>query len=152
MRVHLLDGTYELFRHYFGQPPRSADDGTEVGATYGVVTSVVGMLEGGVTHLGVATDHVIESFRNELWPGYKTGDEVPDDLSPSSSCSRTRSAPSGSWSGRWSRSKPTTRWPRRRRSLPTTRASSRWSSARRTRTWPNAWWAAGWSSSTAART
>ena len=80
MRVHLLDGTYELFRHHFGQPPRSADDGREVGATYGVVTSVVTMLEGGVTHLGVATDHVITSFRNQLWAGYKTGDEVPDSL------------------------------------------------------------------------
>jgi 5'-3' exonuclease len=80
MRVHLLDGTYELFRQFFGQPPRAADDGTEIGATYGVVTSVVAMLEGGVTHLGVATDHVIKSFRNELWSGYKTGDEVPETL------------------------------------------------------------------------
>jgi 5'-3' exonuclease len=80
MRVHLLDGTYELFRQFFGQPPRRAADGTEVGATYGVVASVLTMLSGGVTHLGVATDHVIESFRNELWPGYKSGDEVPDTL------------------------------------------------------------------------
>ncbi len=80
MRVHLLDGTYELFRQHFGQPLRAADDGTEIGATYGVVTSVVTMLEGGVTHLGVATDHVIPSFRNELWPGYKTGDDVPPTL------------------------------------------------------------------------
>jgi 5'-3' exonuclease len=80
MRVHLLDGTYELFRHFFGQPPRAADDGTEIGAAYGVVTSVLAMLEGGVTHLGVATDHVIRSFRNDLWPDYKTGDEVPDTL------------------------------------------------------------------------
>jgi 5'-3' exonuclease len=80
MRVHLLDGTYELFRQFFGQPPRAADDGTEVGATYGVVTSVLAMLSGGVSHLGVATDHVIESFRNQLWAGYKTGDETPDAL------------------------------------------------------------------------
>ena len=80
MRVHLLDGTYELFRHFFGQPPRAADDGTEIGATYGVVTSVLLMLEGGVTHLGVATDHVIRSFRNDLWADYKTGDEVADTL------------------------------------------------------------------------
>jgi 5'-3' exonuclease len=80
MRVHLLDGTYELFRQFFGQPPRSADDGTEIGATYGVVTSVLGMLSGGVTHLGVATDHVIESFRNQLWADYKTGDEIPETL------------------------------------------------------------------------
>ena len=80
MRVYLLDGTYELFRQFFGQPPRAADDGTEIGATYGVVTSVVAMLEGGVTHLGAATDHVIPSFRNEMWADYKTGDEVPDAL------------------------------------------------------------------------
>ena len=80
MRVHLLDGTYELFRQFFGQPPRMADDGTEIGATYGVVTSALAMLAGGVTHLGVATDHVIESFRNQLWAGYKTGDEIPDAL------------------------------------------------------------------------
>jgi 5'-3' exonuclease len=80
MRVHLLDGTYELFRQFFGQPPRAADDGSEIGATYGVVTSVLGMLSGGVTHLGVATDHVIESFRNQMWDDYKTGDEIPDAL------------------------------------------------------------------------
>jgi 5'-3' exonuclease len=69
-----------LFRHFFGQPPRAADDGTEIGATYGVVTSVLLMLEGGVTHLGVATDHVIRSFRNDLWADYKTGDEVAEVL------------------------------------------------------------------------
>ncbi|HXQ18290.1 MAG TPA: 5'-3' exonuclease H3TH domain-containing protein [Acidimicrobiales bacterium] len=80
MRVHLVDGTYELFRHFFGAPPRTAIDGTEVGAARGVVSSVVAMLEGGATHLGVATDHVIESFRNELWPGYKTGEGVPPEL------------------------------------------------------------------------
>jgi 5'-3' exonuclease len=80
MRVHLLDGTYELFRQFFGQPPRAADDGTEIGATYGVVTSVLAMLSGGVTHLGVATDHVIESFRNQMWPGYKSGEGVPEAL------------------------------------------------------------------------
>ncbi|MGO8861645.1 MAG: 5'-3' exonuclease H3TH domain-containing protein [Acidimicrobiales bacterium] len=80
MRVHLLDGTYELFRHFFGQPPRAGEDGAEIGATYGVVATVLAMLEGGVTHLGVATDHVIPSFRNELWPGYKTGEEVPEVL------------------------------------------------------------------------
>jgi 5'-3' exonuclease len=80
MRVHLVDGTYELFRHFFGAPPRQATDGTEVGAARGVVSSMVAMLEGGATHLGVATDHVIESFRNELWPGYKTGEGVPSEL------------------------------------------------------------------------
>jgi len=80
MRVHLVDGTYELFRHFFGAPPRQATDGTEVGAARGVVSSMVAMLEGGATHVGVATDHVIVSFRNDLWPGYKTGEGVPAEL------------------------------------------------------------------------
>jgi 5'-3' exonuclease len=76
MDVHLVDGTYELFRQFFGQPPREADDGSEIGAARGVVTSVLSMLANGATHLGVATDHVIESFRNDLWPGYKTGEGI----------------------------------------------------------------------------
>jgi 5'-3' exonuclease len=80
MRVHLVDGTYELFRQHFGQPARAASDGTEVGAVYGVVSSLLSMLSGGATHVGVATDHVVESFRNELWPGYKTGEGVPEVL------------------------------------------------------------------------
>jgi 5'-3' exonuclease len=80
MRVHLIDGTYELFRHFFGQPPRAAEDGREIGAARGVVLSVVGMLSEGATHVGVATDHVIESFRNDLWPGYKTGAGIDPEL------------------------------------------------------------------------
>ncbi len=74
MIVHLVDGTYELFRHYHGL--RRAKDGREAayGAVLGVTRTVLGMLEGGATHLGVATDHVIESFRNELWPGYKSSE------------------------------------------------------------------------------
>ena len=72
MRVFLVDGTYELFRHFYGVPPHRTADGAEVAATRGVLSSVLGLLEQGVTHLGVATDHVIESFRNGLWPGYKT--------------------------------------------------------------------------------
>jgi len=79
VRVHLLDGTYELFRHYFAVP-RKQVGGKEVGAIEGVVGSVVGMLEGGVTHLAVATDHVIESFRNDLYPGYKSSAGVEQDL------------------------------------------------------------------------
>src|SRR6266852_5178636 len=73
--VHLIDGTYELFR-YFLSPAAAFDRGTpeELRAVRGVVASVLGMLEGGATHVGVATDHVIESFRNALWAGYKTGD------------------------------------------------------------------------------
>ncbi|MBI2168921.1 MAG: flap endonuclease [Actinobacteria bacterium] len=76
MRVHLIDGTYELFRHFFGVPAHTNASGEEVGATRGVVGSVLSMLEEGATHVGVATDHVIESFRNDLWPGYKTGSDV----------------------------------------------------------------------------
>ncbi len=80
IRVYLVDGTYELFRHFFGQPARAGADGTEVGAVRGVVSSVVGMLGDGATHIGVATDHVIESFRNGMWPGYKTGDGIAPEL------------------------------------------------------------------------
>ncbi|MHB8680668.1 MAG: 5'-3' exonuclease [Acidimicrobiales bacterium] len=80
MIVHLVDGTYELFRHHFGQPSRQTADGAEIGATRGVVSTVIGMLEGGATHLGVATDHVVESFRNDLWPGYKTSEGMPPEL------------------------------------------------------------------------
>jgi 5'-3' exonuclease len=72
MRVFLVDGTYELFRHYYGVPPHRTADGAEVGATRGVLSSMLRLLEQGVTHLGVATDHVIESFRNDLWAGYKS--------------------------------------------------------------------------------
>jgi len=80
VRVHLLDGTYELFRHFAVIPAAQTADGREVGALRAVLGSVMGMLEDGVTHVGVATDHVIESFRNELWPGYKTGAGVPAQL------------------------------------------------------------------------
>jgi 5'-3' exonuclease len=80
MQVHLVDGTYELFRHYFAVPSYRTPDGAEAGATRGVVRSMLGLLEGGATHVGVATDHVIESFRNELWPGYKTSAGVPVEL------------------------------------------------------------------------
>jgi 5'-3' exonuclease len=72
MRVFLVDGTYELFRHYYGVPPHRTAEGAEVAATRGVLWSMLRLLEQGATHLGVATDHVIESFRNGLWPGYKS--------------------------------------------------------------------------------
>ena len=72
MIIHLIDGTYELFRHYYGLRRFSPKD-KPFGAVAGVLGTVVQMLEGGATHIGVATDHIIESFRNELWPGYKTG-------------------------------------------------------------------------------
>lgn len=80
MDVHLVDGTYELFRHFFAVPPGLDRNGNEVGAVRGVLTSVVALFEGGATHVGVATDHVVESFRNDLYPGYKTGDGVPAPL------------------------------------------------------------------------
>ena len=73
MDVYLIDGTYELFRHFFAVPPARDDGGREIGAVRGVVASLVGMIAEGATHLGVATDHVIESFRNDLYAGYKTG-------------------------------------------------------------------------------
>ena len=75
--VYLVDGTYELFRHYYALPSARDRDGQEVAATRGVVASVLGMISGGgATHVAVATDHVIESFRNALWPGYKTGQGI----------------------------------------------------------------------------
>ena len=80
MEVHLIDGTYELFRHYYALPSARDQDGREVAAVRGVVGSVMGMIRGGATHVGVATDHVIESFRNELWPGYKTSEGVEPEL------------------------------------------------------------------------
>ena len=76
MQVHLLDGTYELFRHYYAMPKQQSERGEEVAAIVGVLGSVLGMLESGTTHIGVATDHVIESFRNDLWAGYKTGEGI----------------------------------------------------------------------------
>jgi len=78
--VHLVDGTYELFRHYYALPSARDRDGREVAAVRGVVASVLGMISGGATHVAVATDHVIESFRNDLWPGYKTGEGIEPDL------------------------------------------------------------------------
>jgi 5'-3' exonuclease len=80
MTVHLVDGTYELFRHYYALPSARDRDGREVAAVRGVLASVLGMMRSGATHIAVATDHVIESFRNELWPGYKTGEGVEPDL------------------------------------------------------------------------
>jgi hypothetical protein len=76
VKVHLVDGTYELFRHFFGVPSHRTDDGREVAAIRGVLGSVLGLLGDGATHVGVASDHVIESWRNALWAGYKTGEGV----------------------------------------------------------------------------
>ena len=81
MNIHLIDGTYELFRHFFALPSSKDAAGREVAAVRGVIGSVLGMIRGGdATHIGVATDHVIESFRNQLWRGYKTSEGVPEPL------------------------------------------------------------------------
>jgi 5'-3' exonuclease len=80
MDIYLIDGTYELFRHFYALPSARDAEGREIGAVRGVVASVGALLRNGVSHIGVATDHVIESFRNELWPGYKTGAGIAPDL------------------------------------------------------------------------
>jgi 5'-3' exonuclease len=80
--VHLVDGTYELFRYHFGVPSHVTDDGREVAATRGVLGSMLSLLEGGATHVGIATDHIIESFRNALLESYKTGEGVDPALRP----------------------------------------------------------------------
>ncbi len=80
MKIYLIDGTYELFRHYFALPSSTDGKGQEIAATRGVVTSVLSLIESGATHVGVATDHVVESFRNELYDGYKTSEGVPQEL------------------------------------------------------------------------
>ncbi len=80
MDIYLVDGTYELFRHYYALPSARDQDGREVAAVRGVLASVLGMIKGGATHIAVATDHVIESFRNGLWAGYKTSEGIEPDL------------------------------------------------------------------------
>ncbi len=80
MDVYLIDGTYELFRHYYAVPPTHDAQGRNIGAVKGVLASLMGFMKPGVTHVGVATDHVVESFRNELWPGYKTAEGVEPEL------------------------------------------------------------------------
>jgi 5'-3' exonuclease len=81
MNIHLVDGTYELFRSYFGAPPKKAPDGSEVGATLGLLNSLLALLtKSGATHIACAFDHVIESFRNDLFPAYKTSQGVAAEL------------------------------------------------------------------------
>src|SRR5262249_25087060 len=80
MKVYLVDGTYELFRHYFAVPPAQDVRGVEIAAVRGVLHSMLSMIEGGATHVGIATDHVVESFRNDLYSGYKTGAGVAPEL------------------------------------------------------------------------
>jgi 5'-3' exonuclease len=80
VKIHLVDGTYELFRHFYALPSARDAEGREIGAVRGVLASMLRLLRQGATHLAVATDHVIESFRNDLWSGYKTGEGVDPDL------------------------------------------------------------------------
>lgn len=80
MLIHVIDGTYELFRHYYALPSARDAEGREIAAVRGVLASIRGLLRDGATHIGVATDHVIESFRNRLWPGYKTGEGIDPEL------------------------------------------------------------------------
>ena len=80
MQVHLVDGTYELFRHYFGMPSSQDTKGQEVGALTGVLQTLYLLLRDGATHVGVATDHVVESFRNQMWDGYKSGEGIEPEL------------------------------------------------------------------------
>jgi len=81
MKIHLIDGTYELFRSFYGPPPKKSPDGREVGATIGLLRSLLALIsDAGVTHIACAFDHVIESFRNDLFPGYKTGAGINPDL------------------------------------------------------------------------
>ncbi|HMN59297.1 MAG TPA: hypothetical protein PJ988_02970, partial [Anaerolinea sp.] len=81
MKIHLVDGTYELFRNHFGAPPKKAPDGREVGATLGLLRGLYALLtQSGATHVACAFDHVIPSFRNDLYPGYKTGEGVDPNL------------------------------------------------------------------------
>ena len=116
MIVHLIDGTYELFRHYYAVPKAQDKSGIEVAAVRGVLGSIRGMLNSRVaTHVGVATDHVIESFRNDMWPGYKTGEGIePESAVAVSPARRSAVAHSASSCGRWSSTRPTMRWRRRR--------------------------------------
>jgi len=80
LEIYLIDGTYELFRHFYALPSAKDAKGREIAAVRGVVASIGGMLKKGATHIGVATDHVIESFRNAMWPGYKTGAGIAPEL------------------------------------------------------------------------
>ena len=98
----MIDGTYELFRHYYALPSARDQDGREVAAVRGVLASVLGMIRSGAIHIAIATDHVIESFRNDLWPGYKTGNSIEPDLMAQfplleETLSRRLASSSGQW-------------------------------------------------------
>ena len=118
--VHLVDGTYELFRHFYGLRRFTKGKDRPFGAVVGVLQTVLQMIEQGATHVGVATDHVIESFRNDLWAGYKTGEGIEPALLRAVPSARGGARRDGRRRrGRWSSSRPTTRSRRRRGSPPT---------------------------------
>jgi 5'-3' exonuclease, N-terminal resolvase-like domain len=106
--VHLIDGTYELFRHFYGLRRFTRGEDRPFGAVIGVLNTVLQMIEEGATHLGVATDHVIESFRNRLWSGYKTGDGVDPALLAQFQPLEDALSALASRCGPWSSSRPTT--------------------------------------------
>ena len=138
MKIHLVDGTYELFRHHFGAPPRKAADGREVGATVGLLRSLYALVTTeGITHIGVAFDHVIESFRNDLYRGYKTSQGVDPNLLAQFPLAEAAAASLGMVVWPMSSSKPTTHWRQPHGASRSLLWSSRSSSARQTRIWPN---------------
>ena len=108
MRVHLIDGTYELFRQHFGQAGRHTET-VPFAATIGVVASTLQLVDDGATHLGVASDHVIESFRNDMWAGYKTSAGMDPELLEQIPLMEQALVAPGSRPGRWSSTRPTTR-------------------------------------------
>jgi 5'-3' exonuclease len=127
MRIHLVDGTYELFRSFFGAPPKKAPDGREVGATLGLLNSLLALLsKSGATHVACAFDHVIESFRNDLFPGYKTGSGIAAELLAQFPLAEEAVAALGVVVSR-----------RRRRASSAKPTLSRSSSAPRTKIWPS---------------
>jgi hypothetical protein len=143
MKVHLVDGTFELFRAFFGAPPAFDAARQPVGAIRGLLATLVSLLrEPGVTHVACAFDHVIESFRNDLFDGYKTSEGIDPDLLAQFFPSE-RWPPWASSFGRWWSSRRTMRSPLRPSASGMPRESSRWSSARPTRIFRSASWRVG---------
>jgi hypothetical protein len=152
MIIHVVDGTYELFRHFYGLRRFTEGKDRPFGGVIGVLQTVLQMLEQGATHVGVATAHVIESFRNDLWEGYKTGEGLEPALFAQFHPLERRSPRWASSSGRWSSSRPTTRSPPLRGLRPRTGAWRKSASGRSTRILLSASAATGWCRWTAART
>ena len=151
MRIHLVDGTYELFRSFFGAPPKKAPDGREVGATLGLLNSLLFLLsKSGATHVACAFDHVIESFRNDLFLGYKTSTGVAPDLLAQFPLAEEAVAALGWSSGRWWSLRRTMRSRLRRHTSEANPASTKSSFVPRTKISPRSYRATGWSVGTVA--